>query len=163
MKKNLIILTLLSTSLIGCGFSTKGPSVDIKPVPNNINLNNVCVYRSVNTLSSYDKAGQIIANKLNELKISNKLTTKDKLTECSYTLSYDIRRAIEIPTYLSIMYVQLDDNEGYSVGSIKYSHIVEGGFLTLSSSSFTNTDKKINELLDRFLNIQSDKGIANEK
>ena len=142
MKKNLIILTLLSTSLIGCGFSTKGPSVDIKPVPNNINLNNVCVYRSVNTLSSYDKAGQIIANKLNELKISNKLTTKDKLTECSYTLSYD---------------------EGYSVGSIKYSHIVEGGFLTLSSSSFTNTDKKINELLDRFLNIQSDKGIANEK
>lgn len=157
VKKNLLIINILSILSIGCSVSFKKPSVDIQPIPDITKLNNVCIYQSLNTLSSYDKAGELIANKLTLLNIKNKLTTQEELSNCSYILSYNIQRAIEIPTYLKVMHIQINDNEGYSIGSLKYSHIVSGDLITLSSSSFTNTDTKINTLLDQLFNVQSKK------
>ncbi|NUF27576.1 hypothetical protein [Gilliamella sp. ESL0254] len=157
MKKNFVAIAIVSMLLTGCSFSFEKPGEKIKPISDTTKLNNVCIYQNVSTISSYNKAGEIIAEKLNTLNITNKLTSKDKLNDCSYTLYYDVRRAIAVPTYLSIMHVQVDDHEGYSVGTLKYSHTTEGGLIHLNSSTFTSTDTKINELLDRLFNVKLDK------
>ncbi|QYN43821.1 hypothetical protein GYM75_02670 [Gilliamella sp. ESL0441] len=157
MKRNIVVIAIMSTLITGCSVSFKNPSANIEPISNISELNNVCIYQDVSTISSYDKAGEIISNKLNTLNISNKLVNKENLNDCTYTLSYTILKAINIPTYLSYMYVDVLNTNEERVGSIKYNNRSNGSLFTLSSASFTDTDEKINEFLDKLLSVNLDK------
>ena len=157
MKRNIVVIAIMSTLITGCSVSFKNPSANIEPISNISELNNVCIYQDVSTISSYGKAGEIISNKLNTLNISNKLVNKENLNDCTYTLSYTILKAINIPTYLSYMYVDVLNTNEERVGSIKYNNRSNGSLFTLSSASFTDTDEKINEFLDKLLSVNLDK------
>ena len=157
MKRNIVVIAIMSTLITGCSVLFKNPSANIEPISNISELNNVCIYQDVSTISSYDKAGEIISNKLNTLNISNKLVNKENLNDCTYTLSYTILKAINIPTYLSYMYVDVLNTNEERVGSIKYNNRSNGSLFTLSSASFIDTDEKINEFLDKLLSVNLDK------
>lgn len=151
-NKFLLFITFLIV-LTGCSISFEKPSIDIEPVKNISQLHDICIYQDVSSLTSYDMAQKLITDKLTALNISYKLTDSDSLNNCPYTLSYDVRRAVDIPTYLSHMDIQINDSEGSSIGWIQYFYIPEGNLITISSSSFTKTDIEINNLLDKLFNL----------
>lgn len=155
MKKTLLAATILPMLLTGCGYSFDKPSTSIEPIQNVQALQNVCVYQSDSSMLSYDGAEKLITDKLTSLNVSYKTTTKDNLANCSYTLAYDVRRAVDTLTYLANLDIQVNDSEGYSIGSARYYFYNKGGFLTLSSASFKSTDAEINKLLDQLFNVQS--------
>lgn len=152
MHKFPLVIIFLVT-LTSCSISFEKPSIDIEPVKNISQLHDICIYQDVSSLTSYDMAQKLITDKLTALNISYKLTDRNNLADCPYTLSYDVRRAIDIPTYLSHMDIQINDSEGYSIGWIQYFYILEGKLLTISSSTFTKTDTEINKLLDKLFNL----------
>lgn len=154
MKKTLLAATILPLLLTGCGYSFDKPSTNIEPIKDVQALQNVCVYQSDSSMLSYDGAEKLITDKLTSLNVSYK-TTKDNLANCSYTLAYDVRRAVDTLTYLANLDIQVNDSEGYSIGSAKYYFYNNGGLLTLSSASFKSTDSEINKLLDQLFNVQS--------
>lgn len=147
-----LIMTMLII-LTGCSISFEKPSVDIEPVKNVSQLHDVCIYQDVSSFTTYDTAPKLITDKLTSLNISYKLTDRNNLADCPYTLSYDVRRAVDIPTYLSHMNIQINDKEGYSIGSIQYFYVPGGYLITISSSTFTKTDTEINNLLDKLFNL----------
>ena len=55
------------------------------------------------------------------------------------------------------MYVDVLNTNEERVGSIKYNNRSNGSLFTLSSASFTDTDEKINEFLDKLLSVNLDK------